>query len=262
MKISWTITVLLITYSLSFSIVFAESPWIEWGAKELEWKDFEGIPDTYPPDYDGKKNREAFTTTYIVNGARTPNSVNSVICQYQIMRFDAIAEFVKNESWVKIGSDSAVLLEHERGHFDIAEIHARKLEQQLLFKILPCPDEVYDISKIDQHFGKLRDKFITDELKPADKSYDIAVHDERGFLIESRQKQWTQLIQNQLNSNESLPNYTISTISPKKQQNEGIPIEKVTCTTGWKLIFKPSLKSSACVTPAVFSKLIERGWSG
>ena len=41
--------------------------------------------------------------------------------------FDAFALFIRSKSWMKEPNESTV--KHERGHFDITEIYARKLEQ-------------------------------------------------------------------------------------------------------------------------------------
>ncbi|RYY24096.1 MAG: DUF922 domain-containing protein, partial [Chitinophagaceae bacterium] len=39
--------------------------------------------------------------------------------------------FNKNNSWVKAGKTTEYILGHEQGHFDIAELHARKLNKAL-----------------------------------------------------------------------------------------------------------------------------------
>jgi hypothetical protein len=41
--------------------------------------------------------------------------------------FDAFAYFIRSKSWIK--SPNEAILKHEKGHFDIAEIYSRKLEQ-------------------------------------------------------------------------------------------------------------------------------------
>jgi hypothetical protein len=49
--------------------------------------------------------------------------------------------------------------------------------------------------------------------------------------------------------------------SPLKQFKSGIPIDKIQCKEGLKLILRSSDGSPACVKPETRQKLIERGWA-
>lgn len=92
----------------------ADHDFIHWSAsKKLNWDDFKGNPQT-------GSDAAALTATHLgfafsfIKGQVTYN----IEC-----RFD------KNRSWVLIKNDW--ILGHEQGHFDIAEIFARKLKKEV-----------------------------------------------------------------------------------------------------------------------------------
>ena len=87
---------------------------IDWKAdRKLTWKDFEAKPLAQTDNAALTSSNINFQFGYGPNGFRY-----SITC-----RFD------KSRSWVKIKTDH--ILAHEQGHFDIAEIHARKLKKAL-----------------------------------------------------------------------------------------------------------------------------------
>ncbi len=64
-------------------------------------------------------------------------------CDEQRLEFGVVAYFEPPQSWVKPGTarnrrSSAQVLPHEQGHFDIAEISARLLREQLTSLSVPC----------------------------------------------------------------------------------------------------------------------------
>lgn len=79
----------------------------------LVWDDFQGSPD---PDARG----DAATAVQI---SARPYMVKKDI------RYDVTAFFSRSKSWVRDGSGS--LLSHERLHFDIAELYARKIRKKI-----------------------------------------------------------------------------------------------------------------------------------
>lgn len=87
---------------------------VEWTAtRKLTWDDFKALPDPAS-----------------TNAALTSSSIN-VEFGYddQELQFSIRCRFDKSKSWVRIRNTA--ILQHEQGHFDIAELHARKLNQAL-----------------------------------------------------------------------------------------------------------------------------------
>jgi len=86
-------------------------PWST--ARKLTWSDFKGDPDPHSPN-------AALTSSNI----NIDFGYNNTGFQYSIR-----CVFDKTRSWVRIPTDE--VLAHEQGHFDIAEIYARRLNKAL-----------------------------------------------------------------------------------------------------------------------------------
>lgn len=87
---------------------------IDWSpARRLNWEDFKAAPDAASS-----------------NAALTSSSIN-VEFGYddEELQYTINCRFDKTKSWVKVRTSDILL--HEQGHFDIAELHARKLNQAL-----------------------------------------------------------------------------------------------------------------------------------
>jgi predicted secreted Zn-dependent protease len=87
---------------------------IEWsGERKLTWVDFKGkVP------------------VNAANAALTNTAINVEFgFSNKGMTFSIRCRFDKTKSWVRIKTD--LVLAHEQGHFDIAELHARKLNKAL-----------------------------------------------------------------------------------------------------------------------------------
>lgn len=102
--------------SLSLMMLFStkQSNLLEWNAsRKLTWTDFKAPPD---------KNS--------TNAALTSSSINIEFGYTNTgLKYNIKCRFDQNLSWGRIKND--YILAHEQGHFDIAEIHARKLYQLL-----------------------------------------------------------------------------------------------------------------------------------
>jgi predicted secreted Zn-dependent protease len=102
--------------SLLFSMVYTQSQnnLIEWSAdRRLTWQDFKAQPD---------KNS--------TNAALTSSSINIEFGYNNTgLKYNIKCRFDQNLSWGRIKNE--YILSHEQGHFDIAEIHARKLNKSL-----------------------------------------------------------------------------------------------------------------------------------
>jgi hypothetical protein len=87
---------------------------IDWkGAKKLTWTDYKGQPQA-------GTDAAAATTTYL--------GIEYLIDE-KGFTFKIQCRFSKTKSWGKSKTD--YILEHEQGHFDIAEIFARKLNKNM-----------------------------------------------------------------------------------------------------------------------------------
>lgn len=82
-------------------------------ARKLEWSDYKGSPDPI-------SDAAASTATYlgIEYNIRSNNFSFKITCM-----------FSKNKSWGRARTE--YILSHEQGHFDIAEIFARKLNKRM-----------------------------------------------------------------------------------------------------------------------------------
>ena len=86
----------------------------------LEWKDFEGPVNPTSPFSANTSSGISYGWSLKHGGNKTPE-----------FSYRAFAFFVPERSWVKEGKRSPHLLAHEQLHFDITEIHARKLRKAL-----------------------------------------------------------------------------------------------------------------------------------
>ena len=85
----------------------------------LHWKDFKGSPlstDTY-----AASSATGLSQGYELDGNGVLNKEGTSV----------VAHFYPEFSWYKVKDTSLFLLRHERAHFDITEIHARKLRKRI-----------------------------------------------------------------------------------------------------------------------------------
>jgi hypothetical protein len=92
----------------------------------LSWEDFKGRPPRFV------REPSAVTDT----GFRT-----QLVCRDGMLDVDGGAEFYPGSSWVKPNLKLAGLLKHEQGHFDITEVHARKMRKAIREAKINCEDE-------------------------------------------------------------------------------------------------------------------------
>lgn len=107
---------------------------------KLKWEDFQGIPDS----------------TSQHKAISSPSINYSLFYNEKTFNYEVFCSFNKKKSWVK-GKDS-VLLIHERGHFDIAELFARKLRQLFKSYNLNAPTIKNDFKKMYDKVRIERDK--------------------------------------------------------------------------------------------------------
>lgn len=86
--------------------------------KDLRWEDFKAEPDLRIPYHAITSSGISFSWSIRIS----PDGKENFKSEIQTY-------FNPKESWVKKDSKSPVLLAHEQLHFDISELHARKLKQ-------------------------------------------------------------------------------------------------------------------------------------
>ncbi len=106
---------LLVLCLLPFLKALTDSSTIPWSAaRKLTWADFKSSPDN-------NATNAALTSSKIVfNFGYGPDKG---------FNYTISCEFDKNSSWVRVKTD--YILAHEQGHFDVAEIFARRLNKSL-----------------------------------------------------------------------------------------------------------------------------------
>jgi hypothetical protein len=102
---------------------------LQWSAqRRLAWEDFKSSPD----DNSGNAALTSSTIGFKYNYDTEKGFTYSISCLFE-----------KNSSWGRVKTD--YILSHEQGHFDIAEIYARKLYktvQAFRFNPRTAPKEV------------------------------------------------------------------------------------------------------------------------
>ena len=153
---------------------------IPWSAeKKLSWEDFRARPD--------RDSQNAAMTGTNIKFDFIYNSKDGF--HFHIQCF-----FDKNSSWGRIKND--YILSHEQGHFDIAEIHARKLYKAL-------KEYQPDIAKANEQLNRIYNK-VMQELNATQSKYD----EETNFsLNKEEQKRWLSKIEEELNSLQSYAGY-------------------------------------------------------
>ncbi|MGI4738271.1 MAG: DUF922 domain-containing protein [Janthinobacterium lividum] len=146
---------------------------IRWSAsRPLTVVDFKGRPRT-------TQTHAALTSANINTGA---------ICKGDVFVGTAQASFDPVASWVREPTTmTPALLRHEQLHFDIAEVYARRLRQQLATMRLSC-------SKLGDRFERVSQAAYAAWQKAED-DYDL---DTRHGLEHARQTQWEAQVRQQL----------------------------------------------------------------
>jgi len=146
--------------------------------KRLNWSDYKGKPD---PNSDAA----ASTSTYLVIDYNI--SQNKMTYKIQSM-------FSRTRSWGLHKTD--YILSHEQGHFDIAEVFARKLHKKMSeFK--------FDKRTYQKNLGKIYDE-VVEEKTEMQNDYD---RETRHSINKEKQAQWIKKIEKLLEEYEDYSNY-------------------------------------------------------
>lgn len=179
---------LIIIYS--FVGVSEEDEKIYWRKNlKLSWNDFRGVPETNKP--------HASLSDYGINSFDTINN--------RSVKFTVVSYFHKNKSWIKQGCLSGALLHHEQGHFDIAEVYARKLRKTL-------KEYHFNLQIIKRDFHRLSDENYA-EFGREEALYDIETNHSKNTI---QQRVWEQRIANELNQ---LDEYCMPDVMASLPQN-------------------------------------------
>ncbi|MCP9290369.1 DUF922 domain-containing protein [Gracilimonas sediminicola] len=176
-----TILIFLFSSGLVFGQHQSEKNYIYWSDDyELVWTDFEEIPKRY-------SEHAAFS----VVGYESSFNMNAQQYEAEIKTY-----FSKNESWSK--SWIASLLLHEQGHFDLAEVNARRFRKRV--------KDAMEAGTISVSvFEEMSDEAMAD-LEEAQKEYDEATN----YSMDYRsQLQWSEKIAEQLKELEAFANTRI-----------------------------------------------------
>jgi len=167
------------TLTQSIDAQMAKQEAFPWSLKRpLAWTDFKGEP----PRTGTAAAETAYTLLY---GAR---------CTGQTFEFRVVAAFRPKESWVrpamlKRPADSTRALKHEQTHFDLAEVHARRMRRHFAELIAPCRVSTNDLSDIAERMVK--------EEAAAQEKYDAETDHSR---VPAEQARWDKEVTSQLSA--------------------------------------------------------------
>lgn len=113
---------------------------LPWSADRLlRWSDFRARPDA--------GSGAGAVTAYVLNYAGE--------CDRNVFTFTVTATFLPDRSWVKNavlagGVQSGQALQHEQTHFDLGELHARRMRRSLAALPDACAKPVEELDRIVQ----------------------------------------------------------------------------------------------------------------
>lgn len=149
---------------------------ITWTEDLLTWEDFLGQPDPSNPF-------QANTSSGIAYSWSMKQLGDEIGFMYDVQSY-----FLPEESWVKPGQYSVHLLAHEQLHFDITELHARKLRKAM---------EEFDIKKTKNIKPALQAIYKNIEASRAQmqKRFDA---ESRHSMNEEAQVKWQKFVKEEL----------------------------------------------------------------
>jgi hypothetical protein len=182
-------------FPTAYSLENIQDEQIKWTEEmTLSFSDFKGEPFQDPitdmEEYFSIVGYEpgGMATTWI-EFEWTIEQTNYLGCSYHWKVIDATAYFLPHVSWLAPENHTNEILNHELGHFHIAQIIADR------FKIVDtaavCPDGIYDEEKIREETLNM----INTQNREMNLLYDIET---RGGSIQSKQVEWNKKINHEL----------------------------------------------------------------
>jgi predicted secreted Zn-dependent protease len=172
---------LLIFPYLLISLVQVKEPatLIDWTSdKKLTWSDFKGTPDA------GSTNAALTSSSITIEFGYSNRGMNyGIKCRFNTA-----------SSWGRIKNEH--ILAHEQGHFDLAELHARKLNKAL-------KEYVFNSKTVSKDVNAIYDA-IMKEHHQVQQEYDEATDHSRKVTA---QKEWEEKIAAELKSLEKFQHY-------------------------------------------------------
>ncbi len=164
------------------SFLYQEEPAIIWQEDlKLQWSDFKAEPKP-------KGNAVAITASGISFGFSTTKSSNGLVD----FTFEIISQFYPKKSWYINEPLSDIVLVHERLHFDITELYARKFRKRIL--------NTSFTNDINREMRRIHDAIII-ELGDMQNKYDVETNHSQNV---EQQEEWQAFIAVELNK---LSNY-------------------------------------------------------
>ncbi|AVI49832.1 DUF922 domain-containing protein [Pukyongia salina] len=122
-------------------------------SRPLTWSDFKGVPNG-SDDYVASTN----------SGISLSYSIGYRNGEYKF-NFTVQSNFYPKQSWYRPEAASEYILKHEQTHFDISELHARKLRKKLMEldvteNVKADADKLY--SEIEQERRDMQHRFDSD----------------------------------------------------------------------------------------------------
>jgi hypothetical protein len=152
---------------------------LAWSAtRRLAWTDFQGIPPA-------RGDESALTSYSLFHGAS---------CTGKTFEFRAVAAFLPRQSWVRPAvlanaASSSRTLRHEQTHFDLSEVHTRRMRRYFAELYQPC-------MKTTEELDALAQRFVREEAA-AQRQYDIETNHGR---VPRKQTEWETEVGRQLAS--------------------------------------------------------------
>lgn len=168
---------LLLLPLLVFSV--SDDNLIEWNrTRKLKWEDFKGTPN--PASTNAALTNSSITVEF---GYNHKGLTHSIKCRFN-----------KTLSWGRIKND--YILNHEQGHFDIAEIHARLLHKALL-------DYSFNANTVSNDVNRIYQDVINKHVE-TQKMYDQQTNHS---IDSASQRIWDEKINGLLKANEEYADY-------------------------------------------------------
>lgn len=153
-------------------LLLQDSPTISWNLENrLEWSDFKGEPKP-------SNNSVAVTASGITFSYSTKKSDTRLIDYHYNIR----ADFYPNRSWYLKEKADNNILNHERLHFDITELHARMFRQRI--------EKTRFTMNIDAQMNRLHEA-INKELEALQNKYDAETRHSQDL---EKQQEWQEKI--------------------------------------------------------------------